>query len=61
MHFEVKYCILPSFQKIFSGKLSGYDTELGCLISKEDTAKFLGFLPTFCSGCSERICWIHKA
>lgn len=43
MHFEVKYCILPSFQKIFSGNLNGYDTELGCLISKEDTAKFFFF------------------
>lgn len=40
MHIEVKYCFLPSFQTIFPGNLNGYDTELGCLISKEDTAKF---------------------
>lgn len=40
MHFEVKYCILPSFQKTFPRNLNGYDTELDCLISKEDTVKF---------------------
>lgn len=40
MHFELKYCILPSFQKIFPGNLNGYDTELDCLISKEDSVTF---------------------
>lgn len=37
MHFEVKHCILPSFQKTLPRNLNGYDTELDCLISKEDT------------------------
>lgn len=59
MHSEVKYYILPSFHKTFPGNLNGYDTELDCLISKEDTTKF--FYLTFYSDYSERICWIHKA